>query len=167
MKLPSDVAGFKRQILDGLREHAGREIKEMVRIAKDAAEAASHEENKPENDKDMRSTEASYIARGQAERVRALEHGLLVLSSMPLRVFEAGETIQASALVHLSLGEASTLLFLVPGVGGVKLTVQGIEVQSVLATSPMGSALLGLAEGDEPEVRTPQGLKTYEILNVL
>ena len=167
MKLPKDVAGFKRAVLEGLREQVTREKNEMMRIAKDAAEAASHEENKPENDKDMRSTEASYIARGQAERVRALEHGLNLLSGMPLRVFESGATIQASALVQLSLGGVSSLLFLVPGAGGIRLTVDGIDVQSVLTTSPMGSAMLGLAEGDEPEVRTPQGLKTYEIVRVL
>ncbi|MFO0664134.1 MAG: GreA/GreB family elongation factor [Polyangiaceae bacterium] len=167
MNLPKDVAAFKREIVAALRENASLEIKEMTRIAREAAEAASHEENKPENDKDMRSTEASYIARGQAERARSLEHGLLVLSNMPLRVFEPDEAIQASALVQLSLGGTSTLLFLVSGGGGVRVNVRGIDIQSVLTTSPMGSALLGLSEGDEPEVRTPQGLKTYEIERVL
>lgn len=167
MKLPKDVAKWKRALIESLREHVSRERDEMARIAREAAEAASHEENKPENDKDMRSTEASYIARGQAERARSLEHGLAVLSGMPVRVFQEGEPIQASALVQLSLAGVSSLLFLVPGAGGVRLNVEGIEVQTVLTTSPMGSAMLGLSEGDEPEVRTPQGLKTYEIVRVL
>ena len=45
--------------------------------AVDAAEGATHEENRAEGDKDMRSTEASYVARGHAERTVQLEQALV------------------------------------------------------------------------------------------
>lgn len=161
----------KRTIVSALKERLASDIAESTRLAKDAAAAASHEENKPENDKDMRSTEASYVARGQAERVRALEQALVALGSMPVRDFADGEPIQSSALVDVSTNGRRTRYLLVPSAGGMTLDLAsagdvGDVVHTLAATSPLGRALLGLSEGDEVEVDTPQGTRTSVILRV-
>jgi len=78
----------KRALLEALRASIAEEIATMTRIAREAAEAATHEENKPEGDKDMRSTEASYIARGQAERVLELERAYQALGALELKSFD-------------------------------------------------------------------------------
>ncbi len=36
----------------------------------------------------------------------------------------------------------------------------------ISVTSPLGKALIGKEEGDEVEVQTPRGVKTYEILKI-
>ncbi len=156
----------KRALFAALRARLAEEQATMTRLAQEAAEAASHEENKPENDKDMRSTEASYVARGQAERARDLERSLALLGSMELRDFEPGEAIAAGALIELRHRGATTVCLLVPAGGGERLRVEGVEVQAVTPTSPLGAALLGLLEEDEAEVRTPQGTKVYEVVRV-
>ncbi len=156
----------KGKIIRLLREKIAEEMATMTRLAKEAAQAAAHEENKPENDKDMRSTEASYVARGQAARARELERAHAMLGSLALRDFGEGDTIEAGALVELQQGATKSVCFLVPTSGGQRVKVDGVEVQTVTPTSPLGEALVGLEEGDEAEVTTPQGLKIYEILRV-
>ena len=156
----------KQALLQELRARLGEEIATMARIASEAAAAASHEENKPENDKDMRSTEASYVARGQAERARDLERAHALLGSMAARDFEPDEAIAIGALVELRHRETVSVCLLVPAGGGTRARVEGVEVQAVTPTSPLGAALLGLSEGDEAEVRTPQGTKVYEVESV-
>jgi hypothetical protein len=156
----------KRALLVSIREKLAEEQATMMRLAKDAATAATHEENKPENDKDMRSTEASYLARGQAERARELERALAMLTTVPLREFSPGEGIAAAALVELRQKNAKMVCFFLPAGGGTRVRAGEGEVQVVTPTSPLGKALMGLSEGDEAEVPTPQGTKHYEIVRV-
>ena len=148
----------KRACVAALRAQIEAEIAAATRAALDAAHAATHEENRPENDKDMRATEASYVAKGQADRVRALEHALAMLSAMELRDFGAGDPIAASALVEVASKGARALYLLVPAAGGMRARFGAREVLTLATNSPLGKALLGLMEGDEAEVHTPQGV---------
>jgi transcription elongation GreA/GreB family factor len=162
--VPSTKLPDKRALLEELRAKISAEIERGTRSAKDAAEAATHEENKAEGDKDMRSTEASYIARGQAERVRELDAALGKLAAMPLRAFADGDRVAASAIVEIDDGKKTATYFLVTAAGGLSL---GDGALATLATtSPLGAALLGLEAGDEAEVTTAQGTKTYELVSV-
>jgi transcription elongation GreA/GreB family factor len=157
---------YKTQLVSALRSRLTSEIATMTRLAVEAAEAASHEENKPENDKDMRSTEASYLAKGQADRVQSLERALALLAAMPIRHFNSGESIQASALIDVRRPQGERTYFLVPALGGEQLEHDGREIHTLATTSPLGRSLLGLMAGDEAEVVTPQGTQTYEVASV-
>ncbi len=152
----------KHALIAAIRAEIAAEAAEMTRLAKEAAEAATHEENKPENDKDMRSTEASYLARGQADRVRELDREHAVLGSLALRAFGDDDPIEAGAYVELRAGKQVTRCLLAPAGGGRKSG----GVQIVTASSPLGAALIGLSVGDEAEVPTPQGPRVYEILKL-
>ena len=156
----------KRAILARLRASLEEEIERSVRQAKDAAEAATHEEAKAEGDKDMRSTEASYIARGQAARVAEIQEALVRLDAMPLKAFGEGARIEASALVELEHDDRKASYFLVPAAGGRLVEAAGLRVQTLATTSPLGRALLGLTEGDDAEVTTPQGMREHSIVRV-
>jgi hypothetical protein len=156
----------KREIVRLLRVGLEEEIAAMAKLALDAAEAATHEENKPENDKDMRSTEASYLARGQAARVQELERAHALLGAMELRDFASDAAIEGSAVVTLSQAKKLTNCFLAPAAGGRKVTIDGVEIQVVTKASPLGEALVGLSEGDEAEVPTPQGPRVYTVVKV-
>lgn len=157
----------KAALLAALRASLSEELERITRQAKDAAEGATHEDAKPEGDKDMRSTEASYIARGQAARAREIADALARLESMPLLRFEAEARIEASALVEVENDGKRSLYFLVPAAGGRVVEADGVRAQTLATTSPLGRALLGLTAGDDAEVATPQGLKEHAVLRVL
>jgi transcription elongation GreA/GreB family factor len=153
----------KHAIVAALRQQISAEIEAMTRIAREAADAVTHEENKAEGDKDMRSTEASYLARGQAGRVQDLERAHAVLGSMELKRFASGAAIESSAVIELRQGKKTTTYFLASAAGGRRVTLDGMEVVTTTTTSPLGKALLGAAEGDEVEIESPQGTRTYLI----
>ena len=154
----------KKAVVAALRRSLEEELERFTSRAKDAAEAATHEENKPEGDKDMRSTEASYIAKGQADRAMEIEGALSKLSSMELLDFGPEDTIAVSALVDVMPGK--TTYFLVPVAGGAKLDVEGESILTLAITSPLGAALVSLQQGEDAEVQTPQGMRTYKIRRV-
>ena len=157
------VLDLKKEIL----EHAQRSLKKTLAEAKARAEdariAATHEENRPENDKDMRSTEASYVARGLAERIANMERGLMKLSSLEVRVFE-DKPIAISALVTLSLEGVETRYLLVAEPGGITVDVRGVRYATLATTSPLGRGLLGKTEGEELTAGPKN--HTYEIVQV-
>jgi transcription elongation GreA/GreB family factor len=152
----------KRALLADLRAALAHELERATRHALDAAEATTHEENRAESDKDMRSTETSYVARGQALRARDLEAAIMRLAAVEPRDFDADDGIETSALVEVEQDGRRTRYFIVPAGGGLRLGA----VQTLATTSPLGRALLGLSAGDEAEVATPQGTRTVTILSV-
>jgi len=160
----------KVKLVESLRAELTRELEASRRRAQDAAAAATHEENRPESDKDMRSTEASYVARGQVERVREMEQALARLATMPVRDLGQGDAIVVSAIVKVRHDSTLTTYFVVPAAGGVRLRDGKNEVQTLATTSPLGAALLGLSQGDEAEVTTPHGktpmTRLFEIMHV-
>src|SRR5689334_15476986 len=101
MPAVGDRTDAKQALVASLMAKLEAELETMRRAAKDAREAATHEEAKPENDKDTRALEASYLAGAQAARVRELEGSIRMIAAMPLVDCSAGGTIQASAVVTL------------------------------------------------------------------
>lgn len=158
----------KSLVLAALKERLEAELARAHKRAKDAADGATHEENRAEGDKDMRATEASYVARGHSERVAEMEEALARVSALELLRFEPGARIAVSALVEVEHGGRRLTYFLVPAAGGERLELQGTQVQSLTIQSPLGTALLGLSEGDEAELpaRDPSGPRLYEVLRV-
>ena len=156
----------KHTIVHSLVAQITEELAQMTRIARDAANAVAHEENRAEGDKDMRSTEASYLARGQAGRVQELEHTITALSALELKRFDSTTPIEASALVMLGRAQRQSLYLLVPAGGGRKVTLHGVTVSTVTPTSPLGSALLGLVVGDEAEISSPSDDIVYEVVAI-
>lgn len=120
----------------------------LERAHADARAGATHEEAKPENDKDTRALEQSYLARGQAMRIETLKAGL---ASLHVLAVTRTETAKPGALVEAEDDDGESLFYFVaPEGGGTKL--QG-GVLVVTPLSPVGAALLGKREGDEVELR--------------
>jgi len=126
------------------------DVETLERAQKSAVEAATHEEAKPENDKDTRALEASYLARGHALRLEELRAGLAELTAWQPKDFRDDAAIAAGALVTAEEDDVGHRFFLAPYGGGQKLG-QG-QVQVVTPRSPLGRALLGKRVGDECEV---------------
>jgi transcription elongation GreA/GreB family factor len=159
----------KKALFDALKERLETELARAQKRAKDAADGATHEENRAEGDKDMRATEASYVARGQAGRASEMEESLVRVSALELLSFKPGARIAISALIELLHDGKHLHYFLVPAAGGERLQAGALEVQTLTPQSPLGRALLGLTEGDEAELpaRQPgERARVYEIVKV-
>ena len=157
--------------MSGSRKEAiHRELVEQLSAERDAAvamhkktrEGATHEEAKPENDKDTRALEQSYVERGQAKRVLDLEVALADTKKMALRAFGEGDPIALGALVFVREDDADKTFFLAPAGGGYKIGA----VLIVTPEAPIGRALLGKQTGDEPEVVVAGKKRTFEIVRV-
>ncbi|MET0794816.1 MAG: GreA/GreB family elongation factor [Polyangiaceae bacterium] len=156
----------KREILKLLRERVNADLATMNAAQRAVVEGATHEENKPENDKDTRALEQSYLARGQAQRVVELQAELNQLKALELREFTAATAIALGALVAVDDGKDTVHYFVAPAGGGLRVSLAGVEVRIVTPQSPIARALLGKRQGDDLELRTPQGVTECSIASV-
>ena len=156
----------KREILRLLRESVMADLATMSAAQRVVVDGATHEENRPENDKDTRALEQSYLARGQAQRVVELQDALNLLKTLEPRTFAAESRIALGALVALDDGGELVHYFIAPAGGGVRVSVAEVEVRVVTPQSPIARALLGKREGDDLELRTPQGVRECSIASV-
>jgi hypothetical protein len=161
MELPD-----KRQVLDALIQSLTASLAHVAQSAEDIRKDATHSEARPENDKDTRALEQTYLARGQAIRAEAMVEQLHILRSLDLSLLSADQPIRAGALIGLEDESATRCLFMAPFGGGAQLVVDGTSVQVITPTSGMGGALLGKREGDDIEVRLPSGPRDYTIVAV-
>jgi transcription elongation GreA/GreB family factor len=127
-------------------------------------EAATHDEAKPENDKDTRALEQSYVARGQAQRVEEMRAGLADTRAMPLADFAKGRPAALGALVVVEENEHELTFFLAPNGGGIALCRGAVQV--VTTKSPLGRGLLGKRAGDVCETKVGDRTRELTVLAV-
>ena len=126
----------------------------------DARAGATHEQAKPENDKDTRALEQSYLARGQAMRIETLKAGIAALGTMSLAQGEVG---RLGALIEAQEDDEPVQFFIAAEGGGTKLK-GGVQV--VTPASPLGRALLGKRAGDEVELKLAGMARVFVVLDV-
>ena len=128
-----------------------------------AIEGAIDDEARPENDKDTRGLEQSYLARGQAARVAELDTATTETTALVIRRFQPTDAVGMSALVEVDDGDVTQRYFIAPHGGG---TVLAGGVQVVTLASPIGRALRGRHVGDEVELRLPGRLRLLAIVSI-
>lgn len=131
-----------------------------------AVKEATHEESRAENQYDTRSTEASYLAAGQAQRILSLKKDIYVLQNFKPKDFNPSDQIQIGALVELKSEEETSFYLLSPAGGGVKVSCQGKIVQFLNQESALGRELLDKRMGDDVEIKT-RIHKLFTIISVL
>jgi transcription elongation GreA/GreB family factor len=164
-----DKSALLAALLAALREeHAA-----AARNARETAEAANHPEARPENDKDTRKVELSYLAAGQAARVRELEAAIAMVQALPAVGRSEGAsasagpaTVIAGALVTLDVAGKTQRVMVSPAGGGLKLETAAGPVNVVTPQSPLGKALLGKTRGETFELSVAGRASEYEIMAV-
>lgn len=154
----------KKALRDELLGRLQADLDRLEAAHRATLEAATHEEAKPENDKDTRALEQSYLARGQAMRVEELRRAVAEVAAMPVRPFAPGEPVALGALVTASEDDGERRLFVAPHGGGSALA--GGAVQVVTPSSPLGGALVGRAAGDACELAAGGRTRTLELEDV-
>jgi transcription elongation GreA/GreB family factor len=153
----------KIALLDELIATLAAALDAAVRAEKATADGATHEEAKPENDKDTRALEQSYLARGQSMRTEELRTGLAETRAVREKPPAAGGRVALGSLVEADEDGRTLRLLLAPAGGGTKLS-GGVQV--VTPSSPLGRALVGKTEGDLAEVAIAKGERELEIVRV-
>lgn len=154
-----DKVALRNKLIADLEDALAR----AIRAQKSTQEGVTHEDARAESDKDMRATEASYVARGQAMRVEALESDLAKARAMKVRAFDGDAPIAVSAIVVVEVISSSAaaknepeerILFVAPAGGGMRLQVEDKVIRVVTPSSPLGESLVGRTVGDSVRVST-------------
>jgi transcription elongation GreA/GreB family factor len=154
----------KRELAKELLALLKAALDTVERAHKATKEGATHEEARPENDKDTRALEQSYLARGQALRVEELIAAVGDLQNMLVRTFERADPVALGALVTVQQDDTQRVYFLAPHGGGSSLA--GGAVQVVTPRSPLGRALLGKHVGDDCDLVLAGRTRQIELIDV-
>jgi transcription elongation GreA/GreB family factor len=157
----------KREVLAAVRAALRADLDDVVRSQKAAHEGATHEESRPENDKDTRGLEASYLARGLAKRADELDVALKALGALPTKDLDEDAPIDVGALVFAEDDDGEVACYLVaPVAGGLSVDVGGLAIKLITPASPIGQAFLEKRRDDDVQVRTPGGVRELVITAV-
>ena len=158
----------KAHVFEQLVQLVAAKLQLATRQQRDSQRGAFHEENKAEGSKDTRSTEASYLARGLAQRVADLRHDLALLNKLKLRRFAKDDPVALGALLVVEDDDGlRAYYFIAPGEGGITINIDDVAVRVITTKSPLGRALLGQRLDDEIEFDSPQGRKNLLITQIL
>lgn len=113
-----------------------------------ARDEAISEESRPENQYDMHSQEAAYLAEGQARLAQEIADNIAHLGTFPLVVFGASSAIALGALVELAGKHGNTWYFLGPRGGGIEIEFEKRSILVITPQSPLGRQLVGKHVGD-------------------
>ncbi len=156
----------KRRVLDAVLERLNETLLQMASAAEQTRKDATHEEAKPENDKDTRALEQSYLARGQAMRAEELVEQREKMRFLSLRPFGEDDPLGAGALLLLEGDEGTRCLFIAPHAGGTEVEVDGVKVLVVTPASSLGAAIVGRSLGDDVDLRVKGVRREYSIVGV-
>ncbi|MGH7280343.1 MAG: GreA/GreB family elongation factor [Polyangiaceae bacterium] len=153
-------ADLKRELLLALQDQLAQAEAAYAKTR----EAATHEEAKPENDKDTRALEQSYLARGQATRVEDLRAAVVDVEAMQIQDGPEDRPAALGVIIEVEdEDERRTTYFMASHGGGTKLA-RGTQV--ITPRSPLGAAILGKRAGDEIEAILAGKTKTLAIIAV-
>jgi hypothetical protein len=156
----------KRRVHEAFLAHLNDVLQLTATTAEQTRRDATHAEAKPENDKDTRALEQSYLARGHAMRTEDLIEQREFIRFMELKSFGPDDALGAGALLRLDSEEGSRCIFMAAYSGGTELDVDGTKVLVVTPASPLGTLLVGRMLGDGVEQRVRGVLREYEISEV-
>jgi len=161
----------KAALLDEVLSRLRAQLEEVTRAQKLTQAGVTHEDNRAEGDKDMRSTEASYVARGQALRVEQLREEVREVESVRIRRFGEESPLAWGALLTLNAGDGTVSHhLLLPAGAGLSLTrlVNAEEfIISVVSTrSPLGQVLVGARVGEPVSLDRDDMSREWEVAAV-
>lgn len=155
----------KTDLLQAIIDRLSHDLDMHFTAAKSAHEAATHEENIPDNRYDTLALEASYVAQGQANRAHQLRQSIELYRQLKPKAADA--VIGLTSLVTLEDAEGTIrMVFIGPAEGGLKIEQQGKEIVVITTGSPMGRELLGKSLADAVEIEAGTGRTEYEIVEV-
>jgi transcription elongation GreA/GreB family factor len=152
--------------LNAFIEHFQQEWNILVRSARSAHEAATHEETKAEDRHDTFAIEASYLAAGQSARLLELARTIKELEGY-LALSQPGEGVKPGHLVAYRYEEEIQVALLAHSGGGAKIHRDPFTIQILSPQSPFGEQIIGLRTGDQVEFEIRGNAKRCQILEII
>ena len=151
------------QVIEAFKSALATELTALERVSSVTREEVTSDETRSEGKYDTRSTEASYLARGQAIRIADLRQ-LVAWAATLTAVPPSKELVCLGSLV---VAESTTeaLYFLAPA-GGTRIVIEDHTIRVVSPKSPLGKALIGAEVDDEVQFESPTGIQTLCLLHV-
>ncbi len=156
---------LKTEALQTLLNQLAAEWNSLAGSARAAHEAATHEESRAEDRHDTFAIEASYLAAGQSARVLELERTRAELEGY-LSSTHSSEKVELGCLIEYETEEGRHLALISNLGGGSRAVAQGLPVQVLSATSPLGEELMGLRAGEEAEIERKGVIRSYRVLSI-
>lgn len=156
-------SAVRDQILAQLRA----ELSLQTQAAQLSRDEAISEESRPENQYDMHSQEAAYLAEGQARLAAEIAESVALYSNLPVADFASDAQVAIGALVSVAAGSRRTWYFLGPRGGGIEAEVDGTTVLVLTPQSPLGRELLGKRVGDSVRLPGRPGAAPPKIASIL
>jgi transcription elongation GreA/GreB family factor len=141
----------KKDVVDAVLQALQEEFRELMRASEEAREGAGDEEMRAASQYDTQSTEANYLADGQAKLAAGVEEAAEKIGEVDFRDFAKGEAVAMGALVEVDIGGERSWFLMGPAAGGTEVNVDGTAVTVVTKEAPLGGQLLGLKEGERTE----------------
>ncbi len=132
------------------------ELEALTRGARASFAAATDPDSKAENKYDTRTLEASYVARGQAQRVTELQEALRSFGALPKL---SGPAVRLGSLIELGQDH----YFIGPAEGGMEVCVEGREVMVITPASPLGARLMGKTAGEKVTLPSGQAVELKRV----
>jgi transcription elongation GreA/GreB family factor len=143
----------KSAILAQFHQVLAQELATLTRAAQEAFAAATDPDSKAENKYDTRNLEASYIARGQAQRVEELQQAVTALADFAEIPRPARPLISLGALITLQAGSETNYYVIASHGGGAEIIFEGKEICLLTPRSPLGEKLVGRRKGETIPLR--------------
>ncbi|MEO6001507.1 MAG: GreA/GreB family elongation factor [Opitutus sp.] len=142
------------------------ELALQTRAAQLSREEAISEESKPENQYDMHSQEAAYLAEGQARLAAEIAENIALYEGLTIPAVPPDGRVALGAVVAVEHGGRKTWYFIGPRAGGLELEHEGTTVLVLTPQSPLGRELIGKRVTDSVRVQTRTGFVTHHIAAV-
>lgn len=143
----------KETVLAQIVSALSAELATLTRAAQGSFAAATDPDSKAENKYDTRTLEASYVARGQAQRVAELQEAVRAFAALSGGTLEPGAPVTLGALVSLALHGEVAHYFVGPFAGGTEVMHEGREVVVITPASALGQKLMGRKVGEGIELQ--------------
>lgn len=153
-------SNLKSTIIAAIRAALKKDFESFQQASQQTRQSGNDEESQPDGKYDTQSTEANYLADGQARQAEEIAQAASCFETMQARDFKSYHPIDLGALVEMEIHQQSQWFFLAPASGGLEIKVEDLEITLITPDSPLGKQIIGHYQGEQ--ISTP----TATILSV-
>ena len=157
----------KTAVRDQILLQLRKELALQTQAAQLSREEAISEESRPENQYDMHSQEAAYLAEGQARLAAEIAANIVLYETLTIPATASDVLVALGAAVAVKNAERTVWYFIGPRSGGLELDVDGVPVLVLTPQSPLGRQLMGKRVGDSVRVQTHGGFVSHHIAEII
>lgn len=138
----------KLEVMDAIREALSKEFESFQQASQQTRQSGNDDETKADGKYDTQSTEANYLADGQARQAQEVVQAAAAFDAIKPRDFDRKDPIDLGALIELNIEMHTQWFFLGPAYGGLEIHLDDRDITVITPDSPLGAQLLGMQAGD-------------------